>query len=357
MIFFSFFFAFLCVLCGIGLFNLGPPHPLGMWVGIIAAVLVTLPFLFLFLCVKRRDMTQRAPQRPAPPSIAPEPPVQGTRPDREKRPEEALRPRRVPTAAERAAHEAFLEEQREEGLRILEELTDTFTQMEELNAAWRVSLHNRLVENGTIAPENLDAVNRVENDEGPDSVVIVPGDVTRMTPIRTAAARRRDPPGDDEQDDDDTIDEDEEEETSEEEEEEERAEGERGADRPAMMCRICRQKEPQRELFAPCQCRGSSMYVHRKCLEHWRRVTGNPEHRQICAECKAPYRTLLIRSEKRRKEDIILASRFFRRRRQAQQQQQSESNLTAASSSSATTHTTRAGIGSPSSTIPKDVAL
>lgn len=55
------------------------------------------------------------------------------------------------------------------------------------------------------------------------------------------------------------------------------------------MCRICRCREPFDDLFAPCACNGSSKYVHHHCLEQWREMTTNPEHRRVCAECKTPY--------------------------------------------------------------------
>lgn len=55
------------------------------------------------------------------------------------------------------------------------------------------------------------------------------------------------------------------------------------------ICRICRCREPFNDLFAPCACNGSSKYVHHHCLEQWREMTTNPEHRRVCAECKTPY--------------------------------------------------------------------
>jgi uncharacterized membrane protein YwzB len=67
---------------------------------------------------------------------------------------------------------------------------------------------------------------------------------------------------------------------------EEEGEGEEEA---GPMCRICRCREPSADLFAPCACNGSSKYVHHHCLEQWREMTTNPEHRRVCAECKTPY--------------------------------------------------------------------
>lgn len=38
-----------------------------------------------------------------------------------------------------------------------------------------------------------------------------------------------------------------------------------------VACRICLEAEPSQELIAPCNCAGSCAYVHRNCLDLWRR--------------------------------------------------------------------------------------
>ena len=55
------------------------------------------------------------------------------------------------------------------------------------------------------------------------------------------------------------------------------------------VCRICRVGASEGELVAPCACAGTSRFVHRACLEQWRAMTSNPEHRRVCAECKTEY--------------------------------------------------------------------
>ena len=60
-----------------------------------------------------------------------------------------------------------------------------------------------------------------------------------------------------------------------------------------VACRICQSAAPRDDLFAPCKCDGSCKYVHRACLETWRQTTTNAEHRQVCAECKTPYKLIL----------------------------------------------------------------
>ncbi|KAH9599529.1 zinc finger protein [Trypanosoma melophagium] len=62
-----------------------------------------------------------------------------------------------------------------------------------------------------------------------------------------------------------------------------------------LLCRICQCSKPVEELFAPCSCDGSSKYVHRSCLEKWRAMTSNEEHKVVCAECKTPYVLMLER--------------------------------------------------------------
>ncbi|XP_010531404.1 PREDICTED: uncharacterized protein LOC104807711 isoform X3 [Tarenaya hassleriana] len=38
-----------------------------------------------------------------------------------------------------------------------------------------------------------------------------------------------------------------------------------------IQCRICLESDG-RDFIAPCKCKGTSMYVHRECLDHWRSV-------------------------------------------------------------------------------------
>ncbi|KAG5475247.1 hypothetical protein LSCM1_03358 [Leishmania martiniquensis] len=71
-------------------------------------------------------------------------------------------------------------------------------------------------------------------------------------------------------------------------------------------CRICRCREPRDDLFSPCACNGSSRFVHHSCLERWREMTSNPEHRRVCAECKTPY--TLVRVIVSHNADLITGS-------------------------------------------------
>ncbi|RWV97418.1 hypothetical protein GW17_00039793 [Ensete ventricosum] len=38
-----------------------------------------------------------------------------------------------------------------------------------------------------------------------------------------------------------------------------------------FQCRICLETDG-RDFIAPCKCKGTSKYVHRECLDHWRAV-------------------------------------------------------------------------------------
>ncbi|VAI04920.1 unnamed protein product [Triticum turgidum subsp. durum] len=38
-----------------------------------------------------------------------------------------------------------------------------------------------------------------------------------------------------------------------------------------LQCRICLETDG-RDFIAPCKCKGTSKYVHRDCLDHWRAV-------------------------------------------------------------------------------------
>ncbi|KAJ7945358.1 Zinc finger protein [Quillaja saponaria] len=54
-----------------------------------------------------------------------------------------------------------------------------------------------------------------------------------------------------------------------------------------IQCRICLETEG-RDFIAPCKCRGTSKYVHRECLDHWRAVKEGFAFAH-CTTCKAPY--------------------------------------------------------------------
>ncbi|KAG2716536.1 hypothetical protein I3760_03G131300 [Carya illinoinensis] len=54
-----------------------------------------------------------------------------------------------------------------------------------------------------------------------------------------------------------------------------------------IQCRICLETDG-RDFIAPCKCKGTSKYVHRECLDHWRAVREGFAFSH-CTTCKAPY--------------------------------------------------------------------
>lgn len=58
-------------------------------------------------------------------------------------------------------------------------------------------------------------------------------------------------------------------------------------------CRIC--FEAGGELIAPCLCKGSSKWIHRDCLNHWRVSGTNPRALTNCCECGFQYHIRLER--------------------------------------------------------------
>ncbi|CAL9061370.1 unnamed protein product [Musa banksii] len=54
-----------------------------------------------------------------------------------------------------------------------------------------------------------------------------------------------------------------------------------------FQCRICLESDGT-DFIAPCKCKGTSKYVHRECLDHWRAVKEGFAFSH-CTTCKAPY--------------------------------------------------------------------
>lgn len=54
------------------------------------------------------------------------------------------------------------------------------------------------------------------------------------------------------------------------------------------LCRICLDNCSREDVIAPCDCKGSSKWVHRDCLDRWRCTNENRAFSQ-CTVCKKPY--------------------------------------------------------------------
>ena len=54
-------------------------------------------------------------------------------------------------------------------------------------------------------------------------------------------------------------------------------------------CRICLNDSEQRYLIAPCACTGTNKFVHRECLNSWRRISTRPDAESKCPNCLTDY--------------------------------------------------------------------
>ena len=54
-------------------------------------------------------------------------------------------------------------------------------------------------------------------------------------------------------------------------------------------CRICLNDSEQRYLIAPCACTGTNKFVHRECLNNWRRISTRPDAESKCPNCLSDY--------------------------------------------------------------------
>ena len=54
-------------------------------------------------------------------------------------------------------------------------------------------------------------------------------------------------------------------------------------------CRICLEEDEEENLISPCLCRGTTKYIHEKCLNEWRTLSENTDNQTICPQCKFEY--------------------------------------------------------------------
>lgn len=59
-----------------------------------------------------------------------------------------------------------------------------------------------------------------------------------------------------------------------------------------LCCRFCLDTNQSEDnpLIAPCRCNGTSKYVHRACLDAWRKQSLNPKAITQCTICSTPFR-------------------------------------------------------------------
>ena len=58
-------------------------------------------------------------------------------------------------------------------------------------------------------------------------------------------------------------------------------------------CRQCWGGEDEGPLVQPCACRGSAMWIHKACLEQWRRTSPREDAAYRCGQCMDYYRDAL----------------------------------------------------------------
>ena len=65
-------------------------------------------------------------------------------------------------------------------------------------------------------------------------------------------------------------------------------------DEPAGdQCRLCLEGEADGPLVQPCACRGTAKYIHKHCLEKWRRKSPRVDAAYRCGQCMDEYRDAL----------------------------------------------------------------
>lgn len=55
-------------------------------------------------------------------------------------------------------------------------------------------------------------------------------------------------------------------------------------------CRYCLEEDELKNLVSPCECNGTSRYIHPECLNRWRFENSENNHFNICIDCKSPYK-------------------------------------------------------------------
>ena len=57
-------------------------------------------------------------------------------------------------------------------------------------------------------------------------------------------------------------------------------------------CRLCLEGDDG-PLVQPCACRGTAKFIHKACLEKWRRTSQREDAAYRCGQCKDEYRDAL----------------------------------------------------------------
>lgn len=60
-----------------------------------------------------------------------------------------------------------------------------------------------------------------------------------------------------------------------------------------FSCRICLEEGNRKDFIAPCECRGSSRWVHRECLDKWRSINED-RFFSSCQTCLGKYKLVSL---------------------------------------------------------------
>lgn len=74
------------------------------------------------------------------------------------------------------------------------------------------------------------------------------------------------------------------------------------------QCRYCLEDDNLENLVSPCQCNGTSKYIHAKCLDTWRNQNIQNEHFKKCIDCQTEYQFKYLNE----KETLIISLKNFR---------------------------------------------
>ena len=58
----------------------------------------------------------------------------------------------------------------------------------------------------------------------------------------------------------------------------------------SLQCRICLDEDENKNLVSPCNCSGTSKYIHTDCLNIWRDQNINTPYYNMCIDCRAKYK-------------------------------------------------------------------
>ena len=76
-----------------------------------------------------------------------------------------------------------------------------------------------------------------------------------------------------------------------------------------FSCRICLEPSTREEVIAPCSCKGSSKWVHRRCLDKWR-STHEDGAIGKCMDCLRSY-TLITRVDNSYRAQLMRRAKFY----------------------------------------------